>query len=122
VTTEQNLTPAQELRAAASKIRDTARLAVPGPWCAYLEEVGTDWHPDSDEYKLLGRDAEVAKQVGPLTAEHIALWHPGVAMLVAGWLWAVAIDCESDAETYNHIKERSTALSIARAINGEVTQ
>lgn len=136
-------TPAAELRSAAEKIREIAKAAEPGPWVVgpnwgeretrvYVQAEGAfDWvgtifggvRPEPDPFTP---DRQViACQVsnkGPLAkanAQHIALWNPQVAMLIAGWLHAVAIDEESDAETYHRIKERTTALEVARSINGE---
>lgn len=129
-------TPAQELRAAASKIRDAKHWATPAPWVAYTDEVCTDWHPDSAEYKELGRDIDVARDTGPGNVAHIALWHPGIAELVAEWLDAVAVMWDglvNDANRWMFLGEEGRkslrsgpwdaehALKLARAINGEVT-
>lgn len=100
------LTPAQELRAAASKIREIAALACAGPWRnrgGQIEGNGT-------------RVATAAIAAGHDSAEHIALWHPGVAVLTASLLESVALDMETNADCAGYAWDES--LKLARAING----
>lgn len=72
------------LRRAATKARETAQAAAPGPWHMdaeqriYAEDGSYVTSPWTDE---LERDADL---------DHIALWHPGVALAVADWLESVA--------------------------------
>lgn len=113
--------PAQELRAAASKIREAFKYASPGPWMAYTDEVCTDWDPSSEAYQQINRDVDVAKRTGPGNAEHIALWHPGIAELVAEVIEAVASVAEEETWLGTNIEVvLAEELKLARAINGEV--
>jgi hypothetical protein len=136
-------TVAAELRAAAEKIRATAQAAEPGPWIVgpnwggrenrvYVKATDAfDWvgtvhggvRPEPDvftsERTVIACQTANKGSLANANAAHIAMWHPAVAMVIAGWLFAVAIDEESDAETYHRIKERTTALEIARMINAD---
>lgn len=80
------------LREAAAKMRERAEAASVGPWryddWAYGSEVGCGVaapnHPQSDDTSTVilasfGED-------GVSDAEHIASWHPAVALAVADWL------------------------------------
>jgi len=104
------------LREAAARVRETATAAAPGPWHMdegqriYAEDgayVTSPWTNDE-------RDDDL---------DHIALWHPGVALAVADLL---------DSEATHHVDdpsfERDTdplcdtwphAVRIARALVGE---
>lgn len=131
-----NLTPAQELRAAASKIRDTARNATPGPWTVggqgEVDEIDHYERPILAEVESRDEDDKPFKeivQVAAVTyhtngfqyphaeakaeAEHIALWHPGVAVLIADWLETVA-----EVDEHGFRPASSSALAVAHAING----
>jgi hypothetical protein len=117
----ETMTPAQELRAAAAKIRDAKHWASPGPWVAYTDEVCTDWHPSSEAYRQINRDIDVAHDTGPGNAAHIALWHPGVAELVAVILDAGAGVAEDEGAIGTDIEVLlGEELALARAINGGV--
>lgn len=133
MTTEQNVSAAAELRAAATTIRETAQSAVPGPW-----SMRDAWRP-GDETVHVARIANAthddvlttragADIVGlPGTFAHIALWHPGVAELVAAFLDQIAllIDCppveyldEFNIPAFPDHRVINPALNLARAING----
>lgn len=86
-----------------------ARAATVGPWDD--AEDGLVWA------NRLGDPVSGSTEVED--AGHIASWHPAVATAVAGWLWAVAIDDETEPETGPRIKERIAALAVARAYLGE---
>lgn len=96
------------LRRAAALMRERAEAATAGPWVAagnVVEGVGTvtfDKH-------MLSNDAE-----------HIASWHPAVALAVADWLGRTA-----DIEDDNHDAlgwsplDISAELAVARAYLGD---
>ena len=97
------------LRRAAAKIRETAKDANPGPWWA--NPIATE--AEVDVYSGTGSSEDIAVADGAYRAdaEHIAMWSPDVAELVAAWLdsedraFIVAID--------------SPAATLARRILGE---
>lgn len=135
MSTEPNVTPAQELRAAASKIRDAvAKTSHTGPW------VVRDW-------SVMTESGSIAEAHEAGDAEHIGMWHPSVASAVADWLDEVGDEMDDDhAHVIDHPKwvglaenlrwgvhamfyggdkddngAWKTALITARAINGEVS-
>jgi len=98
------------LRRAAALMRERAEDAAPSPW----REVG--------DGELLGcyavvccgsAEFNVAPAVIPANAEHIASWHPAVALAVADWLDVTA----STLVTYR--AGYAEALTVARAYLGE---
>lgn len=139
-------TPAEELRAAAAKIRELAARAGVGPWCVEYAidairtvEQNIDLHINTD----CGHDDKDCRSFGEDAGRHIALWHPGVAALVATWLGATADDmsdehahvvdhpewvgCAADqrwgvyaANSRLDSEPWKRALIVARAINGGV--
>jgi hypothetical protein len=110
------MTAVAELRAAADKIRARAEVATPGPWKAdhreYPEIVyggerlatnvisGSRWNGEASIFE--NND----------DAYHIALWHPGIALLVAAWLDQVA-----DVHQEGFREASGPALTLAQAIN-----
>lgn len=81
---------ADQLRRAAAKIRETAQAAAPGPWHAHTtgRAGGDHWYvTDADESiaYIHASDGEDEARRQP-DAEHIALWSPDVAELVASAL------------------------------------
>ena len=114
----QTTSPADELRAAAALIRARVQWATPGPWCAYTDEVCTDWHSDSADYKAVGSDIQVAAGTSG-TSDHIALWHPGVTLAVAAWLEAEA-DALDRVLMYAEVQGSvvRAALTVARLVLG----
>lgn len=131
-------TPAEELRTAAAKLRQTAANATPGPW----EDVSTDdtgaWPrwilgaPNADGYgqDVLVVHEEVAEAYSVVAREDlawIALVNPGLAEPLAAWLDACANDIGSitplagDLDLFVFCDEPSSvkrAVAVARAING----
>lgn len=69
------------LRRAAARIRETAQAATPGPWWA--NPIATE--AEVDVYSGTGSSEDIAVADGAYRAdaEHIALWSPDVAELVA---------------------------------------
>jgi hypothetical protein len=77
---------AELLREAAALMRERAEAATPGPWMRaepWDRAVGQVDGPWVAETTALG-------QATAANAEHIASWHPAVALAVADWLDAVA--------------------------------
>jgi hypothetical protein len=101
-----DLTPAQELRAAAETMRKLADHVPPPPWDASQRDVTT---PDGGDI--------IARCPTTVRALYIASMHPGVALAVAGWLEVYA---ERFAGwTGPHISaELGSALAVARAYLG----
>lgn len=94
-TDQQNISPADELRQAAALIRATAGKATPGPWVDLY---------DGDRIVCAdGKDGDFVYVVdeplvsNPANGKHIALWHPGVAVIVADQLTRYADHMEYDA-------------------------
>ncbi|APE21368.1 MULTISPECIES: hypothetical protein [Streptomyces] len=98
--------PADELRAAAEKLRDYTSTTSPAPWHV------NQW----DNVETAGRE-EMA-EVWPLQANpsanatYIALMHPGVGTALADLL-----DDQADGDDEGVINP--WALAVARALNGE---
>ncbi len=94
---------ADVLRRAAALMRERAQAATPGPWVRSGSSIETDhecspghgcW-PVGDTYS--GTMPDGSKQPASLIradAEHIASWHPAVALTVADWLEAEAKFCD----------------------------
>lgn len=93
------------LREAAALMRQRAEAATPGPWerrwgfPAYVSGPG----PTVTINDLTG-DTEIED------AEHIASWHPAVALAVADWLDAAYADW--------HHSEHSLSAASVRAMSG----
>lgn len=118
------MSPSEELRQAAQHIRDTASRATPGPWMnldngdriirAIADGSDALELDDSGKLEYVVDEPLIAN---PANGDHIVLWNPKLAFLVAGWLLSVAIDDDYEPETAPRIRERSAALTIAQAIN-----
>lgn len=99
------MTAVDDLREAARLMRERAEAATPGPWDRPLtvryKNVVTAWKPADEPRRewLDGRPERCAvvttptwdtgkfmRQRGGRDLEHIAAWHPGVALAVADWL------------------------------------
>jgi hypothetical protein len=90
------------LRQAASLMRERAEAATPSPWARGIEFAAPSevWHEGdaetlmvcdtADAYSAENRPGELALE----DAEHIASWHPAVALAVADWLDAEAARAE----------------------------
>ena len=118
------MTAVAELRAAADKIRARAEVATPGPWKADHRE-----YPESIRGGELGSVGVIAgsRWCGEANvfdnnddAYHIALWHPGIALVIADWLDAEAMGVEAASAGWPEVNPEKWALwtlRIARAIN-----
>ena len=118
---------AETLRRAASLMRERAGAAPPSPWATRATTHGDPangpTHIVVENSLGLISDHDYDKW-GGTSAEHIASWHPAVALAVADWLDAVAEAwpiSEPDyglsvrAEAVGHRQ----ALAVARAYLGE---
>lgn len=101
--------PAEELRRAARLMRERAEGADSGPW-RWAEE-GTPAVP----WVLSPRGAVTAGY--RFNVEHIASWHPGVALAVAALL-ETAASCSCGPED-DHGDLAAAALAVACAFLGE---
>jgi hypothetical protein len=103
------MTPADELRAAADKLRSLAATATEGPW--HQSGIGDQgWTVDAP--KAFIAETEDSEK-GRADADYIAAMHPGVAKALVGWL---------EAEEFRVLHngrgpELHHALAVARAIN-----
>lgn len=130
---------AEELRAAATRIRTRAEKATPGPY-AFDVMAGKDHESGEWWAEYWVRAAEhpsgVLVQVGSdeqaeADAEHIAAWSPEPALAVAGWLEQTAgRHGEDDAEVHSRLclsapagqatvcPDMAAALLVERAVHG----
>ena len=126
------------LRRAAALMRERAEAATPGPWRFTDSEAVNDvW---DGGMVVVSTDADPIANVldewyepdpgepAPINdAEHIASWHPAVALAVADWLDATAAEHESDsgnerADAFFAAFDTApdvAALAVARAYLGE---
>ena len=116
----------ETLRKAAALMRERAEAATPGPWVYAYESVtvevdgctcGTQGGPWGHESGC-GLELPHVEASAP-DAEHIASWHPAVALAVADWL-----DAEADVDEVaremggrGHTEE-SQCVAVARAYLG----
>lgn len=99
------------LREAAAKMRERAQAATPGPWKyphrnypgIVMSQFGCLWYPGPR-----GHEGRINNEPD---AEHIASWHPAVALAVADWL-----ECQADTTCDCGVDE--SALTVARAYLG----
>ena len=111
-------TPAQELTAAAGKLRTLATDATPGPWAASHPEERWEVYRDS---QIVGGGKPLAavnsEYNGAFNADWIAAMHPGVgaalAQLLDRWAWLG----RADPDLLNRVGGPE-ALAVARLING----
>ena len=104
---------AETLRRAAALMRERAEAATPGLWVAAVVRGRPIVFDTADLPEPVVFDEEFT--VG--NAEHIASWHPAVALAVADWLEAAARDEEADVVTAG--RGDDYPLAVARAYLGE---
>lgn len=87
--------PVADLRAAAKLMRERASLATPGPWGTPAEcpgEITYGYHRVGDRHVATWiatidvSDEDISEAELAANGEHIASWHPLVALAVADWL------------------------------------
>lgn len=112
---------ARTLRRAAALMRERAQAATAGPW-SLVPGAANVWHfPEEGAPAVVVK--AIGRAVGMSDAEHIASWHPAVALAVADWL-DVAADsptciCDCHLADGDPHCEHSAALAVARAYLGE---
>ena len=100
-------------------MRRRAEAATPGPW----ERDGHAIHADREEWDRGGGKQAIARMFMPhraprmdANAEHIASWHPAVALAVADWLEQVAED-----GPFLTAQVKDKAATVASAYMGEAS-
>lgn len=116
------------LRRAANRARGIAQDAIEKNLGWMVEEKAAPLHSD-DDADLYSHDLrwavvrdlyphhEVAMDLTKGHAEHVALWHPGIAFAVAEWLDQHA--AEHDVYDCERERDACAALKTARALLGE---
>lgn len=107
------------LRRAASLMRERAEDATAGPWVS--DEPAQTWRAWDGNVKTAHADFRdcddrIAQVWANEDSQHIASWHPAVALAVADLL---AILARRSISTDLEHAERDAALAIARAYLGE---
>lgn len=123
---------AETLRRAAALMRERAEAATPGPWRHTDSEAANDvWNGgivvvSTDGDPIANCEDEWYEpdpgEPAPVNdAEHIASWHPAVALAVADWLEAEAESHRADVvgPFPSGCCRMSQALAVARAYLGE---
>ena len=84
-------TPAETIRRAAALMRERAEAAPKGPWRMKRGHLGG--HPQyiSDPGGFTVAECWEDAETAPAASVHIASWHPLVALAVADWLEAEAV-------------------------------
>ncbi len=101
---------AEVLRRAASLMRERAQAATDAPWV--VERA----HPDMPAYVAHEGWWVIASRTEQWDAEHIASWHPAVALAVADWLDSAAD--RFDQATTLAGADADHAVTVARAYLG----
>jgi len=102
------------LRRAAKLMRERADAALSGPWVTDGAEIH---EMETGERLWVGETLDIEdREQGEWNAQHIASWHPAVALAVADWLDYVA----ENPMFVGQIPKYSTfAQAVARAYLGE---
>jgi hypothetical protein len=91
----EQMTPAGELRAAAKLMRERAQAATEGPWSVKVLPPPKPslrvYVSPNEKHMIVNPGGNVADGGRLPDAEHIASWHPGVALAVADWLELYAV-------------------------------
>ena len=109
--------PADTMRRAAALMREQAEGAKGAPWTPDRRvEYGHPMH------RVVGADGEgVALCSTPAETQHVASWHPIVALAVAAWLDFEAVNAPGPGGVYLRGGRTAYALAVACAYLGEVT-
>lgn len=126
------MTPAEEITAAAKKIRDAAEMAGSQTWTADHYPEGTIVRPANSTHSLFRLAADGTRAAGtPNVAapigDYIAAMHPVVGLALATLLEGVLSSNREAAPAHEECTnwcspdtcDLSAALAVARAINGQ---
>ena len=110
---------AEILRRAASLMRERAEAATPGPWRAEYSKKSGHCVIDDESTNCLDSVARTTHYRDSADADHIASWHPAVALLVAAMLEREAEVLDEYADI-NHDWPETMSQAVARAYLGDV--
>ena len=120
------MTPVETLREAAGLMRRRAQAAIEGPWEAIHDEDTGDVsvRPVDDDPDFYIEVASTTQWPDHLdrspTGDHIASWHPAVALAVADWLEATASGLSPERMSLSENGPYAQgALAVARAYLGK---
>ena len=116
---------AETLRRAAALMRERAWTATPGPWSTYRTLTHRCIKSNAGGLgarvnTLVGMSAESKS----FNAEHLASWHPAVALAVADWIDSHARDlllADGHLPSCDSPGDVEQALAVARAYLGDST-
>jgi hypothetical protein len=113
------------IREAARQMRARADAATPGPWYTTSESArygGLVTAPTADYPEHDGYGGHpIGESMSAATRDHVAGWHPAVAITVADWLDSHAADLASangDRNACDSPGDLGMALRVARAYLG----
>jgi len=121
---------ADVLREATALMRSRAEAATPGRWDSAPDhggrETGDGHQVFGNRHRPEGSERDSVQFVGKCwgwgpteaNAQHIASWHPAVALAVADWLSDIATDLDHDLWPDGHDVPRN-ALAVAVAYLGD---
>jgi hypothetical protein len=109
---------AETLRKAAALIRERAPHASDSPWTVDARPDGRTWIDQPEDRHAISMHGM------PANAEHIASWHPAVALAVADWLdtvaaWELCDALMGESFVGPCADTAKVALTVARAYLGE---
>lgn len=118
---------AELLRRAAADMRAKAKAATPGPWVVLWNAVAfidTVADPNDPTGQTPMQQPEKVADASERDRQHIASWHPAVALAVADWLEAAAAENDSAEDSalgfLNFVgADAIAALAVANAYLGE---
>ncbi len=120
------------LRRAAERMRERATAASPGPWETYMTIHAEAWVCEVDRggFGAVALPATGRPDYGKANSEHVASWHPPVALAVADLLerdaegWEQLAEVLPPATTEGEeafIEAFAGSLAVARVYLGEVS-
>lgn len=113
---------ASRLREAAALMRERAEAARAGRWSIATSSLTPDGHLVVAEWEHAPKRVATCSGSLPegnlLNAEHIASWHPAVALAVADWLDHEAQIADEDAADGYSMGPRYPGLLVANAYLG----
>lgn len=115
-------TPAETLRTAASRLRQLADAAKPGPWADKDSPLRGSCVGTAEAWVAFCDDPGDEPQQSRQDAAYIAVMHPGVGRALADWLETVADEAEKHARGFGNCQTEITdvhPIAVARAVLGE---